>query len=86
MADYRITCANTLEAHRHITSVGISGNTYSVAQIYQFIDQGHTFYTSSNDHRANVDKYACKSCGQGTLRSHADGVWNNNLDNLGRCP
>jgi len=76
MSEYLITCVRkserTAAGHKHITSVGIGGQRYTVAQIYQFIDVGHTFRTASGStgREAPVTKYQC--CGLNTLRSYAD--------------
>ncbi len=89
MSEYLITCVrkSTGIDHQHIVSVGIGAQRYTVADIYRFIDQGHTFRTASpsSGREAAVAKYRC-SCGLATLRSHADGYWDNNLDNLPKCP
>lgn len=85
MADYQIACANLLQAHRHIVAVGVAGRVFTVQQVYSLMDAGNTFHTGTGSTRATVAKYKCDMCGAGTLRSHADGRWNNNLDNLGPC-
>lgn len=90
MAEYLITCVRkserTATGHQHIVSVGIGQHRFTVAQVYHFIDQGHTFRTvsPSSGRESAVSKYRC-SCRLDTLRSHADGYWDNNLDNLPRC-
>ena len=91
MSEYLITCTTKSAAagtgHGHIVSVGIGAQKVSVADIYRLIDQGHTFRTASpsSGKEAQVAKFRC-SCGVNTLRSHSDGYWDNNLDNLPRCP
>jgi hypothetical protein len=91
MAEYLITCTRksepTAAGHQHIVGVGIGGQQFTVAQIYRLIDQGYAFRTvsRSSGREAAVAKYRC-SCGLDTLRSHADGYWDNNLDNLPKCP
>jgi Protein of unknown function (DUF3892) len=90
MAEYLIRCvtksARTSAGHQHIASVGVGGQRHTVAQIYQFMDAGYTFRTvsPSSGKEAPVGKYRC--CGLDTLRSYSDGYWDNNLDNLPRCP
>ena len=90
MSEYLITCvrksARTAAGHQHITSVGIGTHRYTVAQIYAYMDAGHTFRTASGSTgvEAPVAKFQC--CGLNTLRSHSDRVWDNNLDNLPQCP
>lgn len=51
------------------------------------MDDGDTFYTKGkrSGKEAEVEKYDCSHCGQRTLRSSADAVEDNNLDNLRRC-
>ena len=58
-----------------------------MAQVYEFMDSGTEFRTTSptTGQIVAVGKYQC-SCGMRTLRSHADKQWNDNLDNLPRCP
>lgn len=72
----------------HITNVRVSGDSrcYTVAGIYVAMDRGASFYTVSPSTRreATVHKFQC-SCGYRTLRSSADSVVDNNLDNLPRC-
>jgi len=89
MSEYLITCvrksARTTAGHQHIVSVGIGAGRFTVAQIYGYMDQGHTFRTASpsSGREAAVAKYHC--CGLDTLRSHADKLWDDNLDNLPWC-
>ncbi len=93
LTDYRIVCTNKESDHGHITNVGLGvgdGTYYSrptVAEVYALIDAGHTFHTGStaDGNYATVAKFTCTHCGRGTLRSHADQAWNNNLDSLGNC-
>lgn len=89
MAEYLITCVRksplTRAGHQHIVSVGIGSGRYTVANVYQLMDAGHTFRTASpsSGQQAAVARYHC--CNIDTLRSHSDGYWDNNLDNLPRC-
>lgn len=89
MSEYLITCVrkSTGINHQHIVAVGIGAQRFTVEDIYRFIDQGHTFRTASpsSGTEAVVAKYRC-ACGLATLRSHSDGYWDNNLDNLPKCP
>ena len=90
MAEYLITCvrksALTSAGHQHIASVGIGTQQFTVPEIYRFMDRGDTFRTASpsSGKEAAVAKFQC--CAIDTLRSHSDGYWDNNLDNLPRCP
>jgi len=94
MSSHRITCvtksARTPAGHQHITAVGVRGEpgTFTVAEIYKLMDEvpPRTFYTVSESTGAVavVHKDVC-ACGVRTLRSHADAVRDNNLDNLHPC-
>ncbi len=89
MADYQITCVTrstrTIAGHHHIVSVGVGGSRYTVPQIYEFMDSGRRFYSESpsTGRLALVDKNRC--CNIDTLRSRADAIYDNNLDNLRSC-
>ena len=96
MSTNQIVCANTEHPHRHITSVGIGGKAsapatrLTVTQVRAAIDKGDTFYTvsPSTGKIALVLKDTCTKgggCGYRTIRSVADAVTDNNLDNLGAC-
>ena len=90
MREYLITCvrksAPTGAGHQHIAGVGIGRQQATVKDIYRLMDDGHTFGTvsPSTGREVPVAKYLC--CGLDTLRSHADGLWDDNLDNLPGCP
>jgi hypothetical protein len=98
MSKYRIVCVKTEHPHRHIVSVGVGDNPrvpaarYTVATVRSMIDKGDAFYTESPSTRktANVKKDTCgkgsPACPVLTIRSHADAVTDNNLDNLSTCP
>jgi Protein of unknown function (DUF3892) len=96
MATYRIVCVKTEHPHRHIVSVGVGGTagspgeTMSVATVRSKIDNGDTFetYSPSTRRTAGVRKDTCKEpgCTVATIRSTADAVTDNNLDNLSVCP
>jgi hypothetical protein len=90
MAEYLIGCVTKTArtgGHQHIASVGIGGQKYTVARIYDLMDQGHTFRTASTStgREAPVAKYHYGCCDLDTLRSYSDGIWDNNLDNLPAC-
>jgi hypothetical protein len=89
-AEYLITCVGKADrpaGHKHIVKVGIGTGQHTVAAIYGFMDDGNAFRTASptTGQIVAVAKYKCP-CGVETLRSHADKQWNDNLDNLPRCP
>jgi hypothetical protein len=91
MADYKIVCVTKAgtSPHQHIASVGVGTlfDTRTVTQVRALLAQGHRFYTvsPSSGKTAFVSSYDC-ACGVKTIRSHADAVTDNNLDNLGPCP
>jgi Protein of unknown function (DUF3892) len=82
--EYQIICV--VKDRGHIAEVGITndGRTYArkltVAQVRQSIRDGHHFYTvsPSTGKKAYVEPHD-------TIRSRADAVTDNNLDNLSRC-
>jgi hypothetical protein len=96
MAEYRISCVNsavTTASHPHVVSVGVDGfhgdpgvRVLTVADVVASIDAGDTFYTRVGGTRSPVSRYTCRDCSVKTLRSHSDGRWNNNLDNISPCP
>ena len=98
MTSYRIVCTkqeptNEPPAHAHIVAVG-TGTTsdgydrkWSLAEILQAMRRGDTFYTIGrrSGKRAQVESYACTLCHRTHIRSGADRVEDNNLDNLSSC-
>jgi hypothetical protein len=95
MAEYRIVCANsavTTATHPHVVSVGLDTpgapgpRLLAVADVVAGIDAGDRFYLRLGETRVAVSKYTCRDCGIKTLRSHVDGRWNNNLDDMSPCP
>jgi hypothetical protein len=95
MAEYRIICANsavTTASHPHVVSVGVElvgapgARVLAVAEVAAGIDAGDRFYLRFGETRIAVSKYTCRDCGLKTLRSHVEGRWNNNLDELSPCP
>lgn len=95
MSTYQIVCVNTEHPHRHITHVGL-GTTQggyharlTVAEVRSLLRAGHRFITvspstgSTADVRPDDCKYA--GCTVETIRSTADAVTDNNLDNLATC-
>jgi hypothetical protein len=91
MADYQIVCVDRVAGHGHITHVGISGlpGVWTVAQVRGCISRGNAFYTVSPSTRetAAVEPYDVIQLGQTieTIRSAADAVSDNSLDNLQAC-
>jgi len=91
MADVLVTCINKLprdNTHEGITHLGGPGGgawKWTRAQVIQSIKTGsNTFYTDVNGKRANIGVVAGPH-GE-YLRTHADGVWNDNLLALPECP
>jgi hypothetical protein len=95
MADYRIVCVNTEHPHRHITNAGTGTNparadkVWTVTQVRSALDRGDTFHTISPSTGARAEVHAddCKigGCIVKTIRSAADAIEDNNLDNLRQC-
>ena len=95
MAEYRIICANsavTTASHPHVVSVGVEligapgARILRVDEVAAAVDAGDRFYLRLGQTRVAVSKYTCRDCALKTLRSHVDGRWNNNLDDLSPCP
>jgi hypothetical protein len=92
MTVQRVTCVTksipTTTGHKHIIEVGVMGEPkpLTVPQVYARMSQGVTFYTvsPSSGKVALVKEDEC-ACGVATLRSHADAIPDNNLDNLTPC-
>lgn len=95
MATYQIVCVNTEHPHRHITHAGLGSNSqgYStrltVAEVRSMLRDGHRFITvsPSTGKTADVRPDDCKyaGCTIKTIRSTADAVTDNNLDNMPLC-
>lgn len=98
MSSYRIVCtvqepADKPPSHQHIVAVGTGTDPnywqsrWSLQQVLDAMDSGDTFYTVGvqSGKRAEVEKYWCGRCSRWFIRSHADAVKDNNLDNLPRC-
>jgi hypothetical protein len=90
MSSYQITrvrkSALTTAGHQHIIAVEFGRQVRTVAEVYALIRSGkYDFYTlsPSTGRRAAVHAWTC--CGIRTLRSDADAVPDNNLDNLPPC-
>ena len=92
MAAYRVVCVDTEHPHRHITHVctGSAPDTankcWTVAEVRTAIINGDTFYTvsASTGKRAGVRLDDCRiaGCTIKTIRSDADAISDDNLDNL----
>lgn len=95
MSTYRIVCVDTEYPHRHILSVGTgtdpnkASQKWTTAQVRQALADGDRFYTKSPSTGAEADVHSddCPEpgCSFKTIRSDADAVTDNNLDNLRGC-
>jgi len=98
MSTYRIVCTTQEPLDKphdaaHIVSVGTGSDpdtasaNWSLKQVLDAIQSGNSFFTKSpsTGKEASVNKYECKTCGRTTIRSSADAVTDNNLDNLRKC-
>ena len=94
MTSYLIDCVNTKNPHSHIVSAKVkewNGTKYeavetmTVGTIRTKITAGNTFetYSPSTQKLAKVKNDNCKTegCNVETIRSEADAVTDNNLDN-----
>jgi hypothetical protein len=87
MPDVQITCINKqprTNTHEGITHLGGASWKWTRAQVITSIEAGtNTFYTLVGGKRANV---AVVNASSGKyVRSHADGVWTDNLLALPEC-
>ncbi len=91
MAEYQIVCVQRVAGSGHITHVGIRGlpGVMTVAQVRGSISRGNSFYTVSPTTRgiAGVEPHDVVELNRTieTLRSAADAVYDNNLENLQAC-
>ncbi len=95
MASYRILCVDTEHAHRHITGVGTGKKadqrtrTWTVKEVRQALEAGDRFYTISpttgKEADVRADNCNIDGCLIDTIRSKADAVTDNNLDNMPSC-
>ena len=98
MASYRIICTDQVpvtEPNRtaHIVAVGTGtdpgryNRRWALDEVLSAMDGGDRFYTQGvqSGRVANVEKYTCVNCRRTFIRSTADAVADNNLDNLPRC-
>lgn len=98
MTSYRIVCtqqepSDQPTTHAHIVAVGTGtapdsyDRKWTLSEVLQAISRGDTFYTMgrTSGRRAQVEAYTCTLCHRTHIRSAADRVEDNNLDNLSRC-
>jgi hypothetical protein len=92
---YQIVCVNTEHPHRHITHVGTGASRdrasrrWTVAEVRTALRDGDVFYTYSpstgKTALVRADDCHVAGCVVKTIRSAADAVADNNLDNLRTC-
>jgi hypothetical protein len=98
VATYRIVCTEQVPVNEpnrraHIVAVGTGTDPtrytrrWSLDEVLTAMDRGDRFYTQGvqSGKVANVEKYVCQNCRRVFIRSTADAVADNNLDNLRRC-
>jgi Protein of unknown function (DUF3892) len=95
MAAYRIVCVNKEYTHSHITQVGTGtkpdeySRIWTVKEVREALESGDRFYTvsASTGKEADVRADNChvNGCLIKTIRSTADAVTDNNLDNMVGC-
>jgi uncharacterized protein YnzC (UPF0291/DUF896 family) len=87
MADAQITCINKLNRdskHEGITHLGGKEWKWTRQQVIDSINsKTNTFFTYVNGKRADVG--VVKGPNGDYVRTHADGVWNDNLLALPEC-
>ena len=93
---YRIICTrkatSTRGGHTHIVSVGTGSTATTYDRLWAVADvlaamPANTFYTvsPSTGKTALVEPFICAPCQRRYIRSSADAVTDNNLDNLPTC-
>lgn len=95
MADCQVTCItkpNPLNAHEHITHIGNSHTVppwkWTREQVILSIDnKTNTFFVMDPRTGRRADVAVYRVTGKYPfLRTHADGVWTDNLLSLPQCP
>ena len=92
MADVRVTCItkpHPLSPHEHITHLGNprAGWKWTRDEVIASIDAGtNTFYVEDPGTGKRSDVAIVRPTGRAPyLRTHADGLWNDNLLSLNQC-
>ena len=87
MADVQVKCINKQprnDRHEGITYLGGAGWKWTRAEVIQSIEgRTNTFFTQVNGKRSEVGVVAGPNGKY--VRTHADGVWNDNLLALMEC-
>jgi hypothetical protein len=93
MADCQVTCItkpHAMSPHEHITHVGnpAADWKWTREKVIESIEaRTNTFYVLDSKTGKRADVGVVRESGkQPYLRTHADGVWNNNLLSLDQCP
>jgi hypothetical protein len=93
MADVQVTCItkpHPQSPHEHITQLGNprAGWTWPREQVITSIEaKSNTFYVLDPRTGKRADIGVVRVAGHAPyLRTHADGVWNDNLLSLNQCP
>jgi hypothetical protein len=94
IAAYRILCVERQpvsqpESHVHIVRIGtaddgLGARHWSIHQVLAAMEEGDVFYTQdmTSGKIATVSAYQCEQCHQTFIRSDANTVAGNDLDNL----
>ena len=94
IAAYRIVCVERQpvgqpESHVHIVRIGtaddgLGARQWSIQRVLAAMEEGDVFYTQdmTSGKIASVSAYHCAQCHQTYIRSDANTVDGNNLDNL----
>ncbi len=93
MANVRVTCITKpqpLSQHEHITHLGNPATSWkwTTEQVITSIDSGtNKFFVLDDRTGKRSDVAVVRPTGRlPYLRTHADGVWNDNLLSLNQCP
>jgi hypothetical protein len=95
VASHRILCVDTEHPHRHITRVGTGtkadecSRTWTVEEVRAALEAGDRFYTISpttwREADVRADNCNIDGCLIETVRSKADAIMDNDLDNMPSC-
>ena len=95
--NYRIVCTNKAAgeytAHTHIVAVGTgtdpakADTRWTLDEVLAAMSKGSVFYTEgvNSGKIAYVEPFHCSLCKRTYIRTKADHVTDNNLDNLRSC-
>lgn len=93
MADVQVTCTTKLHPqgqHEHITHLGNPrvGWRWTRQQVVESIDaKTNTFFVVDDRTGKRADVGVVRPAGQlPYVRTYADGIWNDNLLSLNKCP